>query len=170
MSNPTHEGRTRISNYDRWLMAIGALKLLEALLFILLGIGLLKMLHKDLVDEFMRLFLALRFDPEGRFANLILDRVALISPHGLKLISVAAFAHAALDIVEGVGLALRKIWAEFVTLVVSILFLPVEFFELVKHFTWLKVGITAVNLAVVVYLIFHVQMRMRMREPIPKEN
>lgn len=161
--------RVRISMYDRWIVAIGVLKLFEAVLFVLLGVGVIQLLHKDLVDEVTRLLSAMRFDPEGRFASVLLDKVALITPLGLKEISAVAFAHAGLDILEGVGLILRKIWAEFVTLGVSVLFLPLEFFGLVRHVTWMRVGITAVNVAVVVYLIFHVQMRLRERRLLAHE-
>jgi uncharacterized membrane protein (DUF2068 family) len=149
----------RISAYDRWLVVIGILKLCEALLFLLLGVGVLRIMHKDVVDEVTRLVIALRFDPEGRFASLLLDKAAMVSPHLLRAISVVAFAHAALDVLEGVGLILRKIWAEFVTLAVSAFFLPIEFFELTRHVTWVRIGITAVNVAVVAYLAFHVQMK-----------
>ena len=162
-STHSHTGHARISAYDRWIVAIGGLKLFEAALFVLLGIGVIRLLHKDLVDEVTRLLSALRFDPEGRFTGLLLDKVALISPVRLKEISAAAFAHAGLDIVEGVGLIRRKIWAEFVTVGVSALFLPFEFVALVRHVTWARVGITTVNVAVVIYLIFHVQMRLRER-------
>ncbi|MGC1364035.1 MAG: DUF2127 domain-containing protein [Silvibacterium sp.] len=162
MSTDTHAARRApISNYDRWLVVIGGFKLIEAALFVLLGVGVIRMLHKDLVDEVARLLAALQFDSEGRLTSLFLDKVALINPHRLKLIGAAVFAHAALDILEGVGLILRKIWAEFVTLGVSILFLPLEFFEIARHVTWVRVGITVVNVAVVIYLIFHVQMRLR---------
>jgi uncharacterized membrane protein (DUF2068 family) len=157
-SNSSH-----ISAFDRWLVVIGVLKLGEALLFIVLGVGLLRMLHKDLVDEATRMILALRFDPEGRLASIALDKLALISPHRLKLIGAAAFVHAALDILEGVGLVLRTIWGEYVTIIVSAFFLPFEIFELVKRVTWVRVGITTVNVAVVVYLIFHLQMKIRER-------
>lgn len=158
--------RNRISAFDRWLVAIGVLKLGEALLFFVLGVGLLRLLHKDLVDEATRLILALRFDPEGRFASIALDKLALISPHRLKLIGAAAFLHAGLDVLEGMGLVLRKLWAEYVTILVSAFFLPFEIYELVKRVTWVRVSITAVNFAVVAYLIFHLQMRLReMREP-----
>lgn len=162
-STESRAERARISAYDRWIVVIGALKLVEAALFVLLGVGVMRILHKDLVDEVWRLLTAMRFDPEGRFASLLLDKVALISPLRLKEISAAAFAHAGLDILEGTGLVLRKIWAEFVTLVVSALFLPLEFFAIARHVTWGRVGITAVNAAVVIYLIFHVQMRLRER-------
>jgi uncharacterized membrane protein (DUF2068 family) len=163
----THVSSTRrkhISAYDKWLVVIGALKLCEAALFIALGIGLLQMLHKDLVDELTRLMLALHHDPEGRFSSLLLDKAALLDPHRLKQISAAIFAHAGLDILEGTGLVLRKVWAEFVTVILSGFFLPFEFMALAHHVTWIRVGVTTINVAVVVYLIFHLRMKLRERQ------
>jgi uncharacterized membrane protein (DUF2068 family) len=174
MTNQSSAGRARISAYDRWIVAIGALKLLEAALFVALGFGVLRLLHADLVDEVTRLLMAMRFDPEGRFVSAVLDKVSLISPVRLKEISAGIFAHAALDILEGVGLILRKIWAEYITLIVSILFLPLEFVGIVHHVTWVRIVITAINLAVVAYLVFHVQMvtrsHRRERQAIVPEN
>lgn len=154
--------RAPVSPYDRWVEVIGALKLVEAALFIALGIGVFRLLHKDLVDEVTRWVVALRFDPEGRFVSLLLDKVALISPHRLKEIGAAIFAHAALDILEGTGLILRKLWAEFITLAFSICFIPLEIFELTHRITWIRLTIIAINVAVVIYLAFHVQMRIRL--------
>lgn len=156
--------RAPVSAYDRWVEVIGALKLLEAALFIALGIGVFKLLHKDLVDEVTRLVVSLRFDPEGRFVSLLLDKVALISPHRLKEIGAAIFAHAGLDIVEGTGLILRKLWAEFITLGFSAFFVPIEIYELTQRVTWVRLVIIAINVAVVIYLAFHVQMRIRLHE------
>ena len=140
-------------------MAIGALKMVEALLCILLGIGAIKLLHKDLMDVATRIITALRLDPEGRFVNLLLDRVALISPHMLKQISVGIFAYAGLHTLEGVGLVLRKKWAEYVTLILTASFLPWEFFEIIRHFTWIKVVLTGINVLVVLFLVFCVRIR-----------
>ena len=163
----THVSSTRrkhISAYDKWLVVIGALKLAEAALFVALGIGVLRLLHKDLVDELTHLMLALHHDPEGRFSSLLLDKVALLDPHRLKQISAAIFAHAGLDILEGTGLVLRKVWAEFVTVILSGFFLPFEFMALARHVTWIRVGVTSVNVAVVIYLIFHLRMKLRERQ------
>lgn len=166
MSTSTHSRpeHSRISVYDRWLEVIGGLKLAEAVLFLLLGVGVIRLLQQGVVDELTRLVIALRFDPEGRVASLVLDHAALVSPHRLKEISTVAFAHAALDLLEGVGLILRKMWAEFVTVAVSAFFLPLEFYSLARHVTWVRVMITLINLAVVVYLGFHLWMRLRDRK------
>jgi len=163
----THVSSTRrkhISAYDKWLVVIGALKLCEAALFIALGIGVLRMLHKDLVDEITHLMLALHHDPEGRLSSLLLDKVALLDPHRLKQISAAIFAHAGLDVLEGTGLVLRKVWAEFVTVILSGFFLPFEFMALARHVTWIRVGVTAGNVGIVIYLIFHLRMKLRERQ------
>ena len=95
-------------DHSRWLVLIGVLKLFKAALFILLGVGALRLLHKDLVDVVTHFILALRFDPENHFINLVLERVAMISPHRLREISIAIFLYAALDIIEGTGACARK--------------------------------------------------------------
>lgn len=151
------------SHRDRWIIAIGAFKLLQALLFISLGIGAIRLLHKDLMDLAEHFILAMRFNPEGRFVNLFLDKVALIDPHRLRQISAVVFSIAALDIIEGTGLVLEKVWTEYVTLVLTASFLPLEFFEILRHTTWIRVVLLLINLAVVVYLLYYVKVRMRQR-------
>ena len=59
---------------------------------------------------------------------------------------------------EGVGLVLGKVWAEYVTLILTASFLPWEVIEIIRHVTWIKVVLLLVNLAVVIYLVFYVQM------------
>ena len=151
------------SQHARWIIAIGVFKLLQALLFVALGVGAIRLLHKDLVDVAEHFILAMRFDPEGRFVNLFLDKVALIDPHRLKQISAVVFAIAALDIIEGTGLVLEQVWAEYVTLVLTASFLPWEFFEIVRHVTWIRLVLLAINLAVVMYLLYYVKLRDRQR-------
>jgi uncharacterized membrane protein (DUF2068 family) len=156
--NPTTHSR---SHRDRFIMAIGAFKLLQALLFVLLGIGAIRLLHKDLVHVVEHFILALRFiNPEGRLVNLVLERVAMFDPRRLKEISAAIFVIAALDVIEGTGLVLEKAWAEFVTLILTASFLPWELWELVRRMTWIKFGLVVINLAVVIYLALYVRMRM----------
>jgi len=165
MSTPAPvKNRAHVSASERWIVAIGVWKLLEAALFLVLGVGALKLLHKDLVDVVTQFIIDLGRDPEGHLANLILDKVALIDPHRLKQISIAIFVGAGLHLLEGVGLVLRKVWAEYVTLILTASFLPWEIIEIIRHITWLKVALLLVNVAVVVYLVFYVQTSVRKRK------
>ncbi len=56
-----------------------------------MGFGVIRLLHKDIADILLRTTIALRFDPENRFINVLLEKSALLSPHRLKEISFAIF-------------------------------------------------------------------------------
>lgn len=145
------------------LVVIGLLKLLKAAFFLALGIGALRLLHRDLADLALRLSMALKFDPEGRFVNAVLDHAQQITPHRLKEISLASIAYAAVATIEGIGLLKEKVWAEYLTILLTASFLPFEVVELFHHLTWLKVVVTLTNIAVLIYLILFVQhMRKRL--------
>jgi uncharacterized membrane protein (DUF2068 family) len=148
---------------NRWLILIGVGKLFKAVLFVALGFGALRLVHRDLVTVVTHWIVDLRFDPESRLVNLILDKIAAITPHRLRQISILIFCDAALDILEGVGLMLGKAWAEYLTLIVSVSFLPWEFFEILRKPSWPKAVLTLINIAVVLYLAAYLQRRMRER-------
>ena len=71
----------------------------------------------------------------------------------LYLVGVAIAAYAVLEGVEAVGLWLGKRWAEYLTFIATIVFVPYEVYELTKSVTALKVLTLVVNLAVAAYLL-----------------
>lgn len=129
-----------------------------------MGFGVIKLLHKDLADVLLHITTALRFDPENRAVNVLLDQLSSLTPHRLKQISFALFLYAGLDVIEGIGLVLEKIWAEYFTLILTASFLPWEFYEIFRHVTVFKVILTLVNVFVVIYLAFVVKERVRERQ------
>ena len=139
---------------DRGLLLIGIFKLLKSAFFFCIGVGAIHLMDKDLGDEVMRLAHALRFDPESRVVALLLDKVDLIDASRLKQIGFATFAYSALALTEGVGLLLEKPWAEYLTLGLTISFLPWELFELARRPDWLRLGLLLLNLAVLWYLLW----------------
>ena len=141
-------------HHDRGLLAIGLFKLGKAILFFALGVGAIHLLHKDLGDEILRLAAALKFDPESKFVTVLLDKVDLIDTHRLKQISLATFAYSALALTEGIGLVLEKVWAEYLTLILTMSFLPWECYELARHPNWFRLSLLLINLAVLWYLVW----------------
>jgi uncharacterized membrane protein (DUF2068 family) len=140
--------------HDRGLLLIGLFKLGKSILFFCIGVGAIHLLHKDLGDVVMRVAMALKFDPESRFVGLLLDKVDLIDVHRLKLISLGTFAYSAVALTEGVGLVLEKVWAEYLTLILTISFLPWELYELVRRPNWFRLSLLLINLAVLAYLVW----------------
>lgn len=71
----------------------------------------------------------------------------------LTLVALALLAYGILEGVEGVGLWLAKRWAEYLTVVATAAFVPLEVYELIDHTTLTKAGALVVNIGVVVYLV-----------------
>jgi uncharacterized membrane protein (DUF2068 family) len=155
---------------NRWLVLIGAGKLLKALAMIALGFGALRLLHKDLVEIVTHWLADMRFDPEGRMVTLVLSKISGISPHRLREISIVIFCDAGLDALEGFGLVLEMWWAEYLTLIVTASFLPWELFEIIRHVTWPKIVLTILNVAVLVYLVRYLQGKARLHMDPPKPS
>ena len=59
-----------------------------------------------------------------------------------------------LEDVEAIGLWLGQRWAEYLTFVATVVFVPYEIYELTKSVTALKVLTLVINLAIAVYLLF----------------
>jgi uncharacterized membrane protein (DUF2068 family) len=74
--------------------------------------------------------------------------------HTLTLVAIGLFGYAALQLLEGVGLWLLKRWGEYVAVVGTSVFLPLEAYELTHKITVLKVVALLINLAAVVYLVW----------------
>jgi uncharacterized membrane protein (DUF2068 family) len=67
-------------------------------------------------------------------------------------LAIGAIAYALLEGTEGVGLAMRRRWAEYLTVFATGFLIPYEAYEVVHHITLFKVGALLLNVAVVGYL------------------
>ena len=72
----------------------------------------------------------------------------------LLLVAAGVLAYGALQLLEGTGLWLMRRWGEYVAMVGTSLFIPLEVYELVHTVTWLKVAALVLNLFAVVYLLW----------------
>ncbi len=141
----------------RTLLLIAIFKLVKGFLLVAVGIGALKLLHRDLADTVMRWVDFLRVDPDNKFVHALLARVLFINPNQLKALSVGTFVYAVLLLTEGGGLLLRKRWAEYFTIITTGCFIPLELYELAKHFTLIKLVVLMVNVVIVWYLVLRVR-------------
>jgi uncharacterized membrane protein (DUF2068 family) len=84
----------------------------------------------------------------------LIEKALSLRHSTLLLVTVGVLAYAALQLTEGVGLWLLKRWGEYVAVVGTSIFIPLEVYELIEGFTWLKVAAFVVNVAAVVYLVW----------------
>ena len=141
----------------QWETIIGIFKVTKAALLIIAAIGLLSILHKD-VDEILTFRISqLGVDPDNKLLASLITKLGIASSHDLTLISFGTFIYAGLFLTEGIGLLAHKRWAEYFTAIVTGSFLPIEVYELTLHFTYFKLGVILLNLAIVIYLILRIR-------------
>jgi uncharacterized membrane protein (DUF2068 family) len=147
------------------LRLIGGFKFACGLLLVGLGVGLFRQAHADPAVEVERIVAALRIDPESHYIHEAISKVSGIKPAQLRAIGVGTFLYALMYLVEGTGLLLRKRWAEYVTVIATGLFIPLELYEVFRSATLIRLAILAINLAILVYLIVQLT-RNRRTEPV----
>jgi uncharacterized membrane protein (DUF2068 family) len=120
---------------------------------VFLFIGHRKTLHHDYVSVMNALF-GSTGGPDAR-KGLLGDfrHIFVITPSHLYDIGFLLVAYATLEAVEMIGLWLGKRWAEYLTFVATLAFVPLEVYELLSAFGWFKLATFVVNVAVVVYLL-----------------
>ena len=143
------------------LLLVGLFKMSKAVFFFAVGVGALHLIHRNLGDVLMRIIEMLPIDPEGRIVSVVMDKADLINGHDLRRIGAGAFIYSTLCVIEGTGLLMRKTWAEYFTVILTVLGLPLEFFELVRRFTLFRVGSLLTNLVILAYLLFILKRRQR---------
>ena len=144
---------------DPWLVLIGVFKLVKGVSLLIVAVGLLRLLHRDVATEVEHWIEILRVDPENRFIHRALVRIFNVTPKQLKELSAGTFLYAAIFLTEGVGLLARKHWAEYMTLISTGLFIPLEVYEIYRHFTMVKLAVTVVNVLIVWYLAARIKRR-----------
>jgi len=158
------ETEQRVAPWEDFVLRmIASWKLLHAFFFTAVGFGLLHLRHHDVVQILNSyVIIPYHLNPEDRVVDWVLGKAAVLAPH-LALLGWAAFFYAALFAAEGIGLFLRKTWAEYLVVIVTGSLLPVEFYELLAKFAWWKLVVVTGNLLIVAYLVHRLLLDARFR-------
>jgi uncharacterized membrane protein (DUF2068 family) len=140
-------------NRNKGLLAIALFKWFKGALLLVVAFGFLKFIHRDVGEAFEGLANKLRIDPGNRYLGAFLRKLTLLDDRKLEILSKLTFAYSALFLIEGTGLFFEKRWAEFLTIIATVSFIPLEVYELFKDPSLLKFFILSLNTAIVVFLI-----------------
>src|SRR5260370_11882021 len=91
---------------SRGLWLIAAFKLVKGLGLLILGIGVLKLLHTDVAAEVAQWIDILRVDPHNHYIQEALAKLGLIHPRKLKPFSVRTFFYSPLYLPHSLLLSL----------------------------------------------------------------
>ena len=148
---------SRAAQYPRGLYLIAVFKLFKGLVLFAVGIGALSLLNNGVAAEVYRWANAFRVDSNNHYLQRLLLRFSILDDKRLKELSVGTFFYSALLLTEGVGLLLRKRWAEYFTIIATASFIPLEFYELTRRATLARGVVLLLNMAAVVYLAINLR-------------
>ena len=135
------------------LRLIAAERLVRGALLVGAGIYLLFHLGSDFGRIAERVMRAVELDPRGHFLRRIVRYLHGLHAHELKVAALLALGYGTLELVEGIGLWLDQLWAEYLVVIATSLLIPFEVYELVRHPSIWKAGGILVNVLIVLYLV-----------------
>jgi uncharacterized membrane protein (DUF2068 family) len=138
----------------RALALIAAFKFVKSALLVALGVGLFELRHPDAIARFGAWLGTLPIAAGHELVDRAIGRLLGMNSHEITVFDGIAFAYAALYAVEGFGLWRNARWAEYLTAIATSLFVPVELWEVIARFTPIRLVALAINVAIVVYLVF----------------
>lgn len=143
--------------HDAFIKVIIAERILKAVVLTALGIGLIVAGHNGWLDywaDYAENQLNLNVG-RGIIMQLLLKALVYIGGFShITLLAVSAIIYATLEATEGIGLAMRRRWAEYLTVIATGILIPYEAYEVVMRPTLFKAGALLLNLAVVGYLAY----------------
>jgi uncharacterized membrane protein (DUF2068 family) len=147
----------------RFLRLIALERAGRGVLLVAAGVYLLFHLNSDFGRLGERVMRAIELDPRRPFFHRIVDYLHHLHASELRVAAIVAIGYGVLELVEGTGLWLDQLWAEYLTVIATSLLLPFELYELVhRPSVWKAAGIV-VNLVIVAYLAYLLRRRVRSR-------
>jgi uncharacterized membrane protein (DUF2068 family) len=153
MNKPHIRYKNQTPKERTWTIHILAIvKFVKGILLLIVGIKLLTLINKDAADVFEAFITRHGIDSGNRIVQTIAEKLEGVGKTQMILFSIGSFFYSALQLTEGIGLWMQKRWAEFLTVIATSLLIPVEIYEILEKFTWVRVIVFAANIFIVWYL------------------
>jgi uncharacterized membrane protein (DUF2068 family) len=143
--------------HDAFIKVIIVERIFKAIVLIALAIGFVIAGRKGWLSEWAEYAQdQLNLNAGHSLITEVLLRLLVYVGHfsHITVVAIGAIAYATLEGTEGVGLAMRRRWAEYLTVIATGIAIPYEAYEVIHRITLFKVGALLLNLAVVGYLAY----------------
>jgi uncharacterized membrane protein (DUF2068 family) len=139
------------------LRTIALYKLLKVLLLLALAYGEVRLSDASLTAKLVTWASARPLGLEHKVVTWLLEWFSGLSASRVHALRMVTLAYAAVFAVEGIGLWMRKRWAEWMTTIITASLIPLELWELFNRPNIGKAAVFVANVAIVVILIRHVR-------------
>jgi uncharacterized membrane protein (DUF2068 family) len=146
---------------DGLIRVIGIFKLIKALMLFAVAVGALALFDQHTREQLTRLIEHFNPDPKNHVVGYLSEHVFNVSPKKLIVVTTATCLYGVVFVIEGIGLLMLKRWAEYLTVITTLSFIPLEIYELTRKVSPLKIGTLVLNIAIAGYLI----VRLKQKKP-----
>ncbi|CAN5482832.1 DUF2127 domain-containing protein [soil metagenome] len=136
------------------MQAVALLEAVKGFVVFGAGFGLLSLLHRDVRHIAESLVTRLHIDPDEHFAGIFLKAAASVNDARLWGFAALAFVYSAVRVAEAYGLWFDRRWGAWLGAASGAIYVPVEVYELWHKPSAIKCATLAVNVGVVVYLLW----------------
>lgn len=144
-----------MEKHSLFLKLIIVEKLFLGLIFAAISFGAISLLNKDMEMYADQLVVIFNLDIEKVYVQELVDWLTNIKDGAIIGISAGMFVLGSLNLTEAYGLHKRRRWAEWLTVIATSLFIPLELYEVVQQQTLVRIGALVINIAIVYYLAKH---------------
>ena len=140
--------------HTRGVKSIAAFEASKGVLVLLVGFGLLHLVHHDLQTTAEKLVRLGHLNPARHYPRVFIDAASRTSDARLKTLAGLAFLYSIVRFVEAYGLWHVRTWAEWFAIISGGVYIPLEVFEVAAHVSRLRVLALLLNVAMVTYLLY----------------
>lgn len=138
---------------EKSLKTIAVFEFSKGILVLMAGFGVLSLLNVKIQGRFEHYVSSFNYIPHSKISSIIYG--AITHPKNSMLIMLASFAilYTSLRFAEGYGLWHQANWAKWIGLISTLIYLPYEIYDLVRHPGIIPVVLIVINL-IVLYVLY----------------
>jgi len=134
------------------LRTVALLEGAKGALVLLVGAGLLSLIHRDfqrLAEDVVRHF---HLNPARHYPQIFIHTAAHLTDARLQMLAAAALVYALVRIVEAYGLWHARAWAKWFAVLSGGIYIPIEIYHLLHRMTTTRLALLILNVLIVGYL------------------
>src|SRR5688572_16678918 len=133
------------------LRSIAVFEGAKGILVLVVGVGLLSLIHHDIQRFAEELVSHCHLNPARRYPRIFIHAVANVTDSRLRLLAVAALLYALLRLVEAYGLWRSRTWAKWFGIFSGGIYIPLEIYHFSHHVAGASLFLLLANILVVAY-------------------
>ncbi len=142
---------------DQLIEIIAIFKFVKVAGLLALSFGIIHLLQPGTEQQLQDWILTLSDSAAHPHLLKALVTLSSYSPRRIQAAGVIVLFYATLYMIEGIGLWHQSRWAEYLTIVATGLFIPLEIYEIINRVSVPKIAALLVNVAAVGYLIYRLR-------------